>query len=122
MNLVICTKLTKNNISQMCIFHAKLFVFITLLVATNAEKFPAINAETVDTCSGTTANFVKDAGGNMNKKDIEAIMAARTLIEYCKNNTDLCNSCPFYAMDNTKRRGCVLSCDIPEDWEVEEYD
>lgn len=50
--------------------------------------------------------------------DIAAIQAAKTLVEYCKNNTDLCDTCPFYIMDNSEWRGCVLSCDIPEDWEI----
>lgn len=53
-----------------------------------------------------------------NVKTLEAIIAARTLIEHCKNNTDLCDTCPFYIMDNSEWCGCVLSCDIPEDWEI----
>ena len=54
--------------------------------------------------------------------DIAAIQAAKTLVEYCKNNTDLCDTCPFYIMDNSEWRGCVLRCDIPEDWEIREYE
>ena len=27
--------------------------------------------------------------------DIAAIQVAKTLVEYCKNNTDLCDTCPF---------------------------
>lgn len=53
-----------------------------------------------------------------NVKTLEAIIAAKTLVEYCKNNTDLCDTCPFHIMDNSEWRGCVLSCDIPEDWEI----
>nr|DAI03052.1 MAG TPA: hypothetical protein [Caudoviricetes sp.] len=54
--------------------------------------------------------------------DIEAIKAAKILVEYCKNNTDLCNTCPFYAMDSREWSGCVLSCNTPEDWEIEAYE
>lgn len=56
----------------------------------------------------------------MNKKDIEAIMAAKTLVEYCKNNTDLCDSCPFYTKDIGELTDCLFGYDIPEDWNIPE--
>lgn len=59
----------------------------------------------------------------MNKKDIEAIKAAKTLVEYCKDNTNnLCWDCPFYAKNNSEWIGCVLSHGIPEDWEIEAHE
>ena len=51
--------------------------------------------------------------------DIEAIKAAKTLVDYCKEHTNLCQDCPFYMMDNSEWNGCVLGYSIPEDWEIE---
>lgn len=58
-----------------------------------------------------------------NVKTLEAIAAARTLIEYCKDNTNnLCWDCPFYRKNNSEWTGCLFSGNIPEDWEIEEYE
>mgnify|MGYP004536524771 CR=1 FL=1 len=57
-----------------------------------------------------------------NVKTLEAIMAARTLIEYCKDHTNTCSDCPFYAKDNSEWTGCIFNCGIPEDWEIENYE
>lgn len=57
-----------------------------------------------------------------NVKTLEAIMAARTLIEYCKENTNLCVDCPFHTKDNGELTDCLFGYGIPEDWEVEEYE
>lgn len=54
--------------------------------------------------------------------DIEAIKAAKTLVDYCKNYTNTCQDCPFYTMDNSEWTGCVLEADIPEGWEIREYE
>lgn len=54
-----------------------------------------------------------------NVKTLEAIIAARTLIEYCKDHTNSCGDCPFYIMDNSEWRGCIFGYSIPEDWEIE---
>ena len=48
--------------SQRGIFHEKPLVFTIPLVAINAKRFPVINVDTVDICSGTT-RFVKNVGG-----------------------------------------------------------
>lgn len=53
-----------------------------------------------------------------NVKTLEAIMAARTLIEYCKANTNLCWDCPFYAKGNSEWTDCIFGYGVPEDWEV----
>lgn len=57
-----------------------------------------------------------------NVKTSEAITAAKTLIEYCKLNADLCNSCPFHTKDIGELTDCLFGYDIPEDWEIEEYE
>ncbi len=54
----------------------------------------------------------------MNKTDIEVIKAAKILVDYCKNHTNTCKDCPFYMMHNN----CALGYDIPEGWEVREYE
>lgn len=62
----------------------------------------------------------KRVGGYMiHVKTLEAIMAARTLIDYCKDHTNLCWDCPFYTKDNSKWTGCIFGYSIPEDWEIE---
>lgn len=50
--------------------------------------------------------------------DIAAIQAAKTLIEYCKEHTNSCGDCPFYARNNGEWHGCALGYDIPEMWEI----
>lgn len=57
-----------------------------------------------------------------NAKTWEAIMTAETLIEYCKDHTNTCKDCPFYARNNSEWTGCLLACSIPEDWEIEAHE
>lgn len=53
-----------------------------------------------------------------NVKTLEAIMAARTLIEYCKDHTNSCRDCPFHSISNGGWTGCMFSYGIPEDWNI----
>lgn len=55
-----------------------------------------------------------------NVKTLEAIKAAKTLIEYCKDNTNLCRGCPFYGKNNNEWNDCLFGYGIPEDWEIPE--
>ena len=57
-----------------------------------------------------------------NVKTLEVIKAAKTLIEHCKDHTNSCGDCPFYTKNNSEWTGCMFSCNIPEDWEIEEYE
>ena len=66
-NIVICTKVTESNMSQMSIFHGKLFAFTILLVAIHAKKFPLINVENVDIIKQGMTNLAKGVGGKCNE-------------------------------------------------------
>lgn len=63
MNIVICTKLTENNISQRVIFQKKPFAFSILLAAINVKRFPPINADDADIFKEIVTSLVKGAGG-----------------------------------------------------------
>ncbi len=54
----------------------------------------------------------------INVKTLEAIMAARTLIDYCKDHTNTCKDCPFYI--NGEWTSCMFEGDIPEGWGLED--
>ena len=57
----------------------------------------------------------------MTKRDIEAIKAAKTLVDYCKNHTNTCEDCPFYTRNN-EWINCMFEGDIPEGWGIGEYE
>lgn len=107
--------------SQRGIFHEKPFVFTIHLVAINAKRFPVINVDTVDICSGTT-RLVKNVGGDMvfnyemDSETLDAIHAAEVLKEFC--GYVRCEDCPFCSLGE-----CSLmseDCYFPEDWEIPE--
>lgn len=56
-----------------------------------------------------------------NVKTLEAIIAARTLIAYCKDHANSCEDCPFY-IRNDEWINCMFEGDIPEGWEIRKYD
>lgn len=49
-------------------------------------------------------------------------MAARTLIEYCKDHIDSCGDCPFHGKNISEWTGCLFGCGIPDDWEIEAHE
>mgnify|MGYP002761716520 CR=1 FL=1 len=58
----------------------------------------------------------------MTKEKIKLIKYAKAIMAYCKDHTNTCKDCPFYMMDNDEWTGCTLEANVPEGWEIKEYE